>query len=218
MKITSISAQARNPDRVNVSIDGVYRLSLDVYQVAELGIRVGKEYTEEALAALEGESTFGKLYTKALEYSMLRPHSAKEMRDYLWRKTRETKYKARNGEIKQRKGVPHEIADRVYDRLIERGYINDHTFTCWWVDNRHISKGVSRRKLQAELAAKGIAPAIISEVLTDTVRNDQDELRKIIMKKHRQYPDEQKFMQYLARQGFRFDDIKAVLENLADAE
>ena len=218
MKITSISAQVRNPDRVNVSVDGAYLFSLDIYQVAELGVRVGGECTEEELAALKCESVFGKLYTKALEYSMLRPHSAKEMRDYLWRKTRETKYKTRSGEIRQRQGVSQEIADRVYDRLSKKGYIDDRAFTRWWVENRNVSKGVSRRKLQAELSAKGVAPTIMDEIFTDTARNDKDELLKIVTKKRKNYPDEQKLVQYLARQGFRFDDIKTVLADCVDDE
>ena len=149
---------------------------------------------------------------------MIRPRSVKEMRDYLWRKTRETKYKTRSGEIRQRQGVSQEIADRVYDRLSKKGYIDDRAFTRWWVENRNVSKGVSRRKLQAELSAKGVAPTIMDEIFTDTARNDKDELLKIVTKKRKNYPDEQKLVQYLARQGFRFDDIKTVLADCVDDE
>jgi hypothetical protein len=87
MKITSISVQVRNSDRVNISIDGKYRLSLDIYQLTELGVKNGVEVSDEQIAEWEAESTFGKLYGRALEYTMIRPHSAKEIRDYLWRKT-----------------------------------------------------------------------------------------------------------------------------------
>jgi regulatory protein len=37
------------------------------------------------------------------------------------------------------------------------------------------------------------------------------ELQKIIAKKRSRYDDEQKFMAYLARQGFSYDDIKEAL-------
>lgn len=212
MKITAIGAQVRNPDRVNVSVDGKFRFSLDIFQLTELGVKVGKEFSEEELTALEGESSYGKLYTKALEYSMLRPHSSREMRDYLWRKTRETKYKSRSGELKTRPGVAQEIATRVYDRLVEKGYIDDEKFARWWVENRNLRKGTSRRKLQAELQAKGVASALIAAMLEDSHRNDEDELAKIIAKKRAKYPDEQKLIAYLARQGFRYDDIKSALQ------
>lgn len=218
MKITAISAQARNPDRVNISVDGKFRFSLDIFQLTDLGVKIGKEYTEEELATLESESSYGKLYTKALEYTMLRPHSSREMRDYLWRKTRETKYRARTGEIKSRAGVTQEIADRVYGRLAEKGYIDDEKFARWWVENRNLRKGTSQRKLQAELAAKGVPQSIVSVVLTQTERNDTDELAKIVAKKRAKYPEEQKLIAYLARQGFSYDDIKTVLAAEADAE
>lgn len=216
MKITAISAQARNPDRVNISVDGKYRFSLDVFQLSELGVRVGKEYDEAELVALEGESTYGKLYTKALEYTMLRPHSSREMRDYLWRKTRASKYKSRTGELKERAGVSQIIADRVYDRLIEKGYINDETFARWWVENRNQRKGTSMRKLRAELQTKGVASVLVDTVLSETVRSDGDELTKIIAKKRTKYSDDQKLMAYLARQGFGYDDIKAALSDEAN--
>lgn len=212
MKITAIGAQVRNPDRVNVSVDGKFRFSLDIFQLTEHGVRVGKEYSEEELAVLESESSYGKLYTKSLEYCMLRPHSSREMRDYLWRKTRETKYKSRSGELKTRPGVAQEIATRVYDRLVEKGYIDDEKFARWWVENRNLRKGTSRRKLQAELQAKGVASAVIAAMLEDSSRNDENELAKIIAKKRVKYPDEQKLIAYLARQGFRYDDIKSALQ------
>lgn len=216
MKITSISAQTRNPDRVNISVDGKYRFSLDIFQVADLGIKVGKDYSEEELAELESESQFGKLYARALEYTMMRPHSAREVRDYLYRKTRETKYKSRTGEIKERAGVSQELADRVYQRLLGKGYIDDEKFARFWVENRNQRKGTSRRKLQAELAAKGVDRAIIDKQLENTDRNDQDELKKIVAKKQSRYPDRQKFVAYLARQGFSYDDITSALDEVGD--
>lgn len=193
-------------------VDGVYWFSLDVFQVADLGIRIGKEYSEDELIALEEESQFGKLYARALEYTMLRPHSAREVRDYLWRKTRTTKYKSRQGDIKEREGVSQVVADRVFDRLSEKGYIDDEKFARFWVENRNQRKGSSARKLKSELQAKGVESSIIDAALANTSRRDDDELAKIIAKKHGRYADDQKFMQYLARQGFSYDDIKTALE------
>lgn len=207
MKITAITAQQKNPDRVNVMVDGSYRFSLDIFQVADLGIRIGKEYTEQELVALEDESVFGKLYARTLEYCMMRPHSAKEVRDYLWKKTRDTRTK--EGEV--RKGIPQLIADRVFDRLCEKGYIDDEKFTRYWVENRNLRKGTSMRKLQTELQAKGVDRSIIERFIDNSSRSDEEELLKIIEKKRRRYPDEQKFIQYLARQGFDYDTIKSAL-------
>lgn len=212
MKITGITSQQKDKNRVNVMVDGAYRFSLDIFQVGDLGIRVGKDYTEEELVELETESQFGKLYGRALEYCLMRPHSAREVRDYLYRKTRTTKTKSRRtGEITERPGVSQVVATRVFDRLVEKGYINDEKFARYWVENRNLTKGASRRKLQAELQAKGVERSIIDHYLVESSRTDEDELTKIIQKKRKRYPDQQKFMQYLARQGFSYDDIKAAL-------
>ncbi|MNR04852.1 Regulatory protein RecX [compost metagenome] len=137
----------------------------------------------------------------------MRPHSAREVRDYLYRKTRDTRTKT--GDIK--KGVPPEVTSRVFDRLVEKGYIDDEKFTRYWVENRSLTKGASRRKLQAELRAKGVESGIIEQFLSETDRSDTNELLKVIAKKRARYPDKQKLMQYLARQGFSYDDISAAL-------
>lgn len=207
MKITGISAQQKDKNRVNVMVDGKYRFSLDIFQYADLGIKIGQEYSDEELTLLETESQFGKVYARALEYCLMRPHSSKEVRDYLYRKTRDSRTKT--GEIK--KGVAPEITERVHKRLIEKGYIDDEKFTRYWVENRNLTKGASRRKLQAELRAKGVESGIIDRFLAESDRSDEGELSKIIAKKRSRYPDHQKFMQYLARQGFSYDDIKGAL-------
>lgn len=207
MKITNLTSQQKNKNRINVLVDGKYRFSLDIFQVGELGIKVGREYSEEELVALETESQFGKVYTRTLEYSLSRPHSAKEIRDYLYKKTRDTRTKT--GGVK--KGVSPVITVRVFDRLVERGYVNDEKFARFWVENRNVKKGASKRKMTAELQLKGVESAIIQTVLAESERTDSDELLKIIAKKRNRYPDEQKFMAYLARQGFSYDDIRTAL-------
>lgn len=207
MKITAVTAQQKDPNRVNVMVDGTYRFSLDVFQYADLGIRIGKEYTEEELVELETESQFGKVYARALEYCLMRPHSSKEVRDYLYRKTRDTRTKT--GGIK--KGVSSVVTQRAYDRLVEKGYVDDEKFARYWIENRNMTKGASKRKLQAELRSKGVDTGIIERFLSETDRSDASELQKIIAKKRARYLDEQKLMQYLARQGFSYDDIKQAL-------
>ena len=211
--ITALAAQVRNPDRVNVSVDGKYKFSLDITQVTDLGVKVGREVTAAELAELEVESQFGKLYARALEYCLSRPHSVREVADYLRRKTLARRYKSRRtGEIKEAPGVSVSVAERVLARLQDKGYVNDEQFARWWVENRNLSKGVSQRKLSSELAAKGVSRGIIEEVLADSERDDVSELAKIIAKKRRRYPDEQKFIAYLARQGFLHDDIRQALD------
>lgn len=207
MKITAITPQQRDKDRVNVSVDGKYRFSLDILQIGELGIKVGKEYSDTELAELEEESQFGKLYTRTLEYALTRPRSQREIRDYLYKKTRDTRTKT--GAVK--KGVSESLTHRVFERLVAKGYIDDEKFARFWIENRNVRKGSSMRKLRTELAAKRVDREIVDRLLEDSDRDDASELKKIVEKKRSRYDDEQKFMAYLARQGFSYDDIKDAL-------
>lgn len=216
-KITKLTVQQKNDQRVNVFVDDVYTLSLDVFQVAEFGLRVGKEFTDTELKELEEESAFGKLYAQALEYTMIRPHSEREIRDYLWRKTRDRKVRSkRTGELITRKGVSVELTERVLQRLVDKGYVNDESFTRYWVENRNQRKGISRRKLEAELRAKGIGTEVIASAMQKYPRDEKSELRKIIEKKSRRYDDRNKLIAYLARQGFSYEDIQTALSEDQD--
>ena len=218
MRITDISVQVKNSDRVNVSVDGKYRFSLDIVQLTELGIKRGNVYEESEVQAFEVESQFGKLYAKTLEYCLMRPHIAREVRDYLWRKTRPSRVRRKDGAVYERPGVAPEQADRVFDRLLEKGYIDDERFARFWIENRHLRKGASRRKLVQELRAKGVESSIIEANLEESTRTDTSELRKMIEKKASRYADRQKLMQYLVRQGFSYDDVKTALVEFDQTE
>jgi len=206
MKITSITIQVRDPNRVNISIDGKFRFSLDINQVVDFKLKSGTEIDDDGLAFLEGESRFGKLYGRAAEYCLMRPRSIKELRDYLYKKTLSRRDK--NGEL--REGYPKDITARVLDRLIEKKLIDDRKFATYWIENRNLSKGISKRKLSAELSAKGVDRSLVEELLNSSERDDDLEIKKIIKKKRSKY-DDQKLMAYLARLGFSYDLIK---ENL----
>ena len=208
MKITAISLQTRDKNRVNVSVDGNYRFSLDVSQIIDLGLKIGQDYSDAQLLEFETESQFGKLYGRALDYCLMRLHRAREVRDYLYRKTRPSRSKT--GELKP--GVSSELTGRVFNRLVEKGYINDQKFAHYWIENRSLTKGSSQRKLVSELRSKGVETSIIEQILGETERNDNLEIQKIIAKKRSKYPDDQKLMMYLARQGFNYDDIKSALD------
>jgi len=207
MIVTSLSPQIKDKDRINVSIDGKYQFSLSIDQIVDLKVKVGREYEESELVILEKESQFGKLYIKALFHCLVRPRSEREVKEYLYRKTISTR--CSNGDI--RPGVSSEATSRVYERLVNKGYVDNRKFASYWVENRLVSKGMSRRKLIAELRLKGVDDDCIEQVLGETSRSDSDELQKIINKKRSRYLDERKLIAYLVRLGFKYDDIKQAL-------
>ena len=142
----------------------------------------------------------------------MRPHSEKEIHDYLRKKTLTKKLRNRKtGEIYEKKGVSSLSVDQTMARLKQKKYIDDERFARFWVENRNQRKGISVRKLKTELSQKGVSADIQERIFAENLRSDADEIKKIIEKKSRKYPDEQKLISYLARQGFSFDEIKKAL-------
>ena len=91
LKITDLKQGVKNPNRVNVFVGGKYSFSLDIAQVVDLGVKIGKLVTSEELEDLKKASEFGKLYQRALEWVLVRPRSEKEAYDYLYKKVYEKK-------------------------------------------------------------------------------------------------------------------------------
>ena len=215
MKITRLTRQTRNLDRVNVFIDGSYALSLDVAQIIDLGVKVGKELDDDERAQLEEQSQFGKVYARTLEYALVRPRSIKELREYLYKKTMQRMViSKKTGQKYMRPGVPVGITDLVLDRLIQKGYVDDTRFAQWWVQTRNLRKGSSLRRLRNELMTKGVEKTIIDETLQESERSDAEEIQKLIQKKQSKYQDRDKLVAYLARQGFSYDDIRSALDSV----
>lgn len=219
-RITDIKEAVKDKNRVNIYIDDKFFCSLDISQVVDLHLKVGKELSEEEYADIKQASEFGKFYTRALEYALLRPRSSREIRDYLKKKTLNRKIRVKNRrtgeyETREKQGYDVSLVPLVFARLEERGYIDDYRFAKLWVENRNVSKGTSIKKLRLELMQKGIDSKTIDQVFDETSRNDDDELTKIIAKKRHKYSDDQKLIQYLLRAGFNYSDVLDALS--ADA-
>lgn len=212
--ITDIKQAVKNPNRANIFVNGKYRFSLDIFQLTDLGVKIGEIFDEKEIENLEQQSEFGKLYALALNYCLMRPHSEREIRDYLMKKTLSKKLRnKKTGEFYEKSGVSKLSVEQVLARLKEKKYIDDEKFARFWLENRNQRKGSSLKKLRAELLQKGVSGGIIEKVFTETSRNDSEEIRKIIEKKAKRYPDQQKLVAYLARQGFSFDEINRALKN-----
>jgi regulatory protein len=197
MKITKIAAAVKTAGRYNVFVDDKFSFSLDETQLVKLGLRKGDEISAERLAELKAESDFGKNYIRAVDLISRRLRSEKEIRDYAWRKQ-----------------WAKENLDKVIERLGERGYLNDAKFAASFVRSRATLRNYSTRKMKLELRKKGVAPEIIEKVLAESEEFDEAAaLKNLVAKKRAHYAgDEQKFIAYLARQGFPYDEIKAALK------
>lgn len=196
MKITAIQAQVKTKGRFSVFVDDKYAFSFSEQGLMDHGIRIGLELDEQAIKSYKKLSADDKAYGLTLDYLARRARSEWELRDYF-----------------KRKGYDPGLGEQILDRVKQYGYVDDKKFAEGWVANRRQLKSMSKRKLIAELRAKHVASGVIDEVLAEDETDERDMLREQVAKKRRQtkYQDNQKLMQYLAGQGFGYEDIKTVL-------
>jgi regulatory protein len=198
MKITSIKQQVKRLDRYSIFVERKYAFSLSESALLESKLASGQELSEQQVKEYKKLSEDDKLYNQTLRYVALRPRSRWEIEFYL---------------EKKKKASPPRV-EHILNKLSNIDLINDEQLARAMVHDRQLFRPASRRKITAELRKKRIADEIIEKVLQDEPAGDRAALLAVIERKRRQskYQDDTKLMQYLARQGFGYDDIKHALQ------
>lgn len=198
MNITAIKQQVKRTGRYSIFVDEKYSFSLSESALLEQKLTIGQELGREELEDLKKLSADDKLYNQVLGYLAIRPRSAWEIKTYL-----------------ERKHSPAPLIESILNKLSELRLIDDTAFARSWVESRRLLKPISRRRLRLELRQKYVPDEIIQEVLGEDEVSDQDTLRDLIARKRKQtrYQDTTKLMQYLARQGYSYNDIKSALQD-----
>jgi len=199
MKVTAIKQQVKRKDRYSVYVDESYEFSLSQNGLLQSGLRSGDELTQQDIERFRQQSEEDKIYERLLYLLSFRPRSEWELTSYL-----------------ARKKIDGELAEKLINRLRNKNYIDDEDFARRWVENRRLLKPVSKRKLYQELKVKRVDNEAIEIVLSEDDTDEREVLAELILKKRSQtkYKDPQKLLQFLARQGFNYDDIKTVLAEL----
>jgi regulatory protein len=197
MKITSIKQQVKRADRYSIFVEGKYEFSLSEGALLESKIASGQELTKEQLEEFKKLSADDKLYNQALRYVAMRPRTRWEVQFYL-----------------ERKKASPPLIDALLNKLSKIGLIDDRKYAEAFVHDRQLLRPTSRRKIIAELRKRRVTDEVIQQVTSVDEVSDQAALLAVIERKRRQskYQDDTKLMQYLARQGFGYDDIKTALQ------
>jgi regulatory protein len=200
--ITAITQQKRTTTRFSLYLDDKYAFAMSDLELSTSGLRVGQELTSQEVQAWEQQSLENKAHHLALGYLSYRPRSQREVEDYL-----------------RGKDYEPDLVAIVTARLERAGLINDAEFAAAWIRHRQSLRPRSRRALEAELLQKGLGRDIIATALAELGEEGQEDmLVDLIGKRRRQtrYQQPDKLMQYLARQGFSYDQIKKALARLDD--
>lgn len=198
MKITAIKLQVHRQGRYSIFVAGKYCFSLSDMALLDAKLAVGTDLTEVQIGELKQLSIDDKLYNMTLGYLAIRPRSEWEIESYL-----------------KRKGASPSLLTTILNKLSNNDLINDRKFAEAFVRDRRLLRPTSRRKLSLELRKKRVADSVVQEVVGSEPADEQTALAEIVSRKRKQtrYQDDLKLMQYLARQGFSYGDIKNALNN-----
>jgi regulatory protein len=125
------------------------------------------------------------------------------------------------------KGEPETDVDAAIDRLTAAGLLNDAAYARAFVRSKVSSQGFSRRRLQFELAKRGVArdvaDAAIVEVLQDDAVDEAANIERVARKKLRTLEglDEEtkrrRLFSYLARRGYELGEVRAVMRTMRNS-
>jgi regulatory protein len=127
-----------------------------------------------------------------------------------------------------KKGEPAPDVDEAIERLQRAGLLDDANFARQYTRSKALGSGMSRRRLQQELARRGVARDVSDQAIDDVFADERiDEaasIERAARKKLRvlaRVDDEtrrRRLYAFLARRGFDIDDIQRVMRVLLDEE
>jgi regulatory protein len=199
-RISGLKVQKRNPQRVNVYLEGDFAFGLS--RIVAAWLSVGQDLTEDKIHELLEHDAIEVAYQQSVKFIGYRMRTISEVEKYL-----------------TKKGVEAQIIATVTDKLVNNGLLNDENFAEMWIENRAEFRPRSHRMLAFELKRKGVKSEIIQSVIENTT--PENELAYLAARKrirqyeHLEWQDfQQKLGSYLARRGFSYSTIKPTVEQI----
>lgn len=146
-RITNITPQ-KNQGRYNIYIDDQFAFGISGTTLLEKGLKVGKEISNKELDEITGKDKISKFIDTANVFLSVRPRSEGELREYL------TKKISKIEQVKYYEASQSPIIEKVLNTLKKYGYINDKSFTEWFVRSRLKSNQKSISFIKLELKKK----------------------------------------------------------------
>jgi len=202
-RITAIETQERRGNRRSIFVDGKFALGVDETIVADLGLRVGQVISEEELKSVVHAELVVKAKEKALTFLEYRQRSRAEVSGRL-----------------MKHGFSDDIIEEVLKRLEVVGLLNDAEFSQSWVNHR-VSGSMGKKRIKWELRRKGVSQDVAEEAVSSI--DDDTEYRSALESASRrwnkdrctdEYTRRRKLVSYLQRQGFGWELISRILNEL----
>jgi regulatory protein len=198
-KITALEVQRKNPNRVNVHLDGEFAFGLA--RIVAVWLRVGQELSEEKIEQLVAEDSRERAFQQAMLFLSYRARSEAEIRKNL-----------------RKHEIPEAVIEHTLERLRQDGLANDDKFAQAWVENRNTFRPRSRRMMAMELKQKGLE----EEAIQSAVQNVDDEAsayeaarKRAARFKGLEWNEfRRKLSEFLARRGYSYSVIAPVVTRI----
>lgn len=194
--ITAIQVQKKDPNRVNIYLDGEFAFGLA--RIVAAWLRTGQKLDEAKIASLQEEDGREKAYQQAMLFLSYRARSEAEIRRNL-----------RKHEFSE------PVIETVLDRLRGARLADDEQFARAWVENRSTFRPRSRKALALELRQKGLpeeaARAALQGVDEEALAYEAARKRAPRLQGLEWQDFRKKLGEFLGRRGFPYPLIAATL-------
>lgn len=198
-KITALEVQKRNPNRVNVYLDGEFAFGLA--RIVGARLKVGDVLDEAKIQKIQAEDARERAFQQAMLFLSYRARSEAEIRTNL-----------------RKHEIPEAVIEETLARLRQDGLANDDQFARAWVENRTAFRPRSRRRMAMELRQKGLDEETASTALADM--NDEALAYEAARKRAARVAElewqeyRKKLSAFLARRGFSYSVIAPVVTKI----
>ncbi len=200
-KITSITRQVKNKNRVSIFVNEDYFGALDEKTFMESGLKTGDELNESMWEELYSQAENQSAFNKAIGYISKLMRSEKQVREYL-----------------NKKGYESHAVDYAIDKMLSYNYIDDKAYAKMIMSHQVNVKKAGEMAVKAALKKNGIsqeiADAVISEYSDEMQKENAKAQYEKLKKKYQREPDEykrkNKVAQAMMRRGFSWEMIKSV--------
>lgn len=183
---------------------------MDADLVFDLRLKVGTVFDADLAARVDAGAARLAAFDKGMAALAIRARSERELARWL----------------AQKGHAPEHVAAAV-ERLRALGFLNDAEFARSFARSRAVGRGMSRRRIQAELGRRGVARELVDAAVADVMEDEGIDERSLVdaaaQKKLRSLarfePDVQRRRLYgfLARKGFAGDLVHEVVRRLTRA-
>lgn len=157
-----IQAKEGRYNKIHISIDGEYLLTVDSDYWYSCGYINGDEIDEQELAAFKIAAGSRRAFNAGADIISRREHSAKEVYTKLCRK------------------FDSDVAEGAVERLCEIGMIDDERFARMYTEELYNKKGMGKRRILYELAVKGIDKGLTEQTVDEIINDEEDNIQRIV--------------------------------------